>query len=72
MLFLSPWIVGFLVFTAWPMIYSAYLSLTDYDVINNPNFVGLENYAQLVSGPEGAARLGQHALLHAASRCRST
>ncbi len=49
LLFLSPWIVGFLVFTAWPMIYSAYLSLTDYDVINNPEFIGIENYAQMVS-----------------------
>ena len=26
LLFLSPWLVGFLVFTAWPLIYSAYLS----------------------------------------------
>jgi multiple sugar transport system permease protein len=46
--FISPWIIGFLVFTAWPMIYSLYLSLTDYDNINSPNFVGLENYREML------------------------
>ena len=29
LLFISPWIVGFLVFMAYPVIYTAYLSLTD-------------------------------------------
>ncbi|WP_363326206.1 sugar ABC transporter permease [Haloactinopolyspora sp.] len=47
LLFISPWIIGFFVFTAWPIIYSGYLSLTDYDVINDPNFVGLANYERL-------------------------
>ena len=61
LLFLSPWIVGFLVFTAWPMIYSAYLSLTDYDVINNPNFIGFENYAQMMSDPKILLALGNTA-----------
>lgn len=51
-LFLSPWLIGFLVFTAWPLIYSAYLSFTDYDVINDPSFVGGENYVQLVEDPK--------------------
>jgi multiple sugar transport system permease protein len=55
--FISPWIVGFLVFTAWPVGYSAYLSLTDYDVINDPNFVGLDNYRQLFSDPKIALSL---------------
>jgi multiple sugar transport system permease protein len=50
--FLSPWLVGFAVFTAWPLIYSAYLSFTDYDVINDPSFVGFDNYAQLVADPK--------------------
>jgi multiple sugar transport system permease protein len=50
--FISPWIVGFLVFTAWPVIYSAYLSFTDYDVINDPNFIGLDNYRQLLEDPK--------------------
>jgi multiple sugar transport system permease protein len=61
LLFLSPWIVGFLIFTAWPMIYSAYLSLTDYDVINDPNFVGLENYAEMASDPKILLALGNTA-----------
>ncbi|MCK2217182.1 sugar ABC transporter permease [Actinomadura sp. ATCC 31491] len=52
LLFISPWIIGFLVFTAWPVINSAYLSLTDYDVINDPNFVGFDNYAQLFEDPK--------------------
>ncbi|ROP26542.1 multiple sugar transport system permease protein [Pseudokineococcus lusitanus] len=52
LLFISPWAVGFLVFTAWPMLYSAYLSLTDYDVINAPRFVGLDNYRQMAEDPQ--------------------
>jgi multiple sugar transport system permease protein len=48
-LFLSPWIVGFCVFMAYPLVYTAYLSFTDYDVINDPAFVGLENYRELMS-----------------------
>jgi len=57
-LFISPWLIGFAVFTAWPLIYSAYLSLTDYDVINAPNFVGFANYRQLLDDPKIAKSLG--------------
>src|SRR5690606_22470010 len=56
-LFLSPWLIGFAVFTAWPLIYSAYLSLTDYDVINSPTFVGFDNYAELFADPKVALAL---------------
>src|SRR5688572_28560960 len=52
LLFISPWIIGFLVFTAWPVIYSGYLSLTDYDVINAPTFIGLDNYRQMLEDPK--------------------
>lgn len=65
LLFLSPWIVGFLVFTAWPLIYSAYLSLTDYDVINDPEFVGLDNYVRLFEDPKIALALGNTLLFTA-------
>jgi multiple sugar transport system permease protein len=57
LLFLSPWLLGFVIFTAWPLIYSAYLSFTDYDVINDPNIVGFENYAQLFDDPKIALSL---------------
>lgn len=52
LLFISPWIIGFLVFTLWPVLYSGYLSLTDYDVINDPNYVGLDNFRQLLADPK--------------------
>jgi multiple sugar transport system permease protein len=44
---ISPWIIGFIVFTAGPMIASAYFSLTEYDVINPPRFVGLGNWVNM-------------------------
>ena len=47
-LFISPWVIGLCVFTIYPLFYTGYLSLTDYDVINDPNFVGLANYRALV------------------------
>ena len=51
LLFISPWILGFLIFTLWPILYSGYLSLTDYDVLNDPNFVALANYRELTQDP---------------------
>lgn len=47
LLFISPWIVGFILFTAFPLISSFYYSLTDYNLIAEPNFVGLDNYKKL-------------------------
>ena len=44
--FISPWIVGFLVFTAGPMLMSAYLSLTDYNVLDPPVWAGAANYVK--------------------------
>ena len=57
LLFISPWIVGFLVFTLYPVIYTGYLALTDYDVINAPTFVGLENFQTLLEDPKVALAL---------------
>src|SRR5215218_6134717 len=55
--FISPWIVGFLVFTAYPVIYTGYLSFTDYDVINDPSFVGTANFERLLEDPKIALAL---------------
>ena len=43
-LLISPWIIGFITFTLGPMLYSFYLSLTSWDLIDPPQWVGLSNY----------------------------
>jgi multiple sugar transport system permease protein len=50
--FLSPWIIGFLMFTAGPMVASLILSFTNYDSINPANSVGAANYRQLIHDPK--------------------
>lgn len=51
--FLLPWIIGFVVFTAGPMIASLVLSFTDYDAIpmTPDSFVGVANYQQMLDDP---------------------
>ncbi|MCC7372246.1 MAG: sugar ABC transporter permease [Chloroflexi bacterium] len=43
-LLLLPWAIGFLLFVAGPLVASAALSFTAFDVARPPRFVGLENY----------------------------
>ena len=61
-LFISPWLVGFLLFTLYPVGYTAYLSLTDYDVINDPSFLGLDNYREMVADDKIALALRNTAI----------
>jgi multiple sugar transport system permease protein len=42
--YLSPWLIGFLVFVAGPILASLYLSFNKYNVILSPEWVGLRNY----------------------------
>jgi multiple sugar transport system permease protein len=46
-LFLGPWLLGAIGLTVAPMIVSLYLSFTDYDLFNEPRWVGFGNYAKL-------------------------
>jgi multiple sugar transport system permease protein len=43
-LFLLPWFIGLFVLTIGPMISSFYYSLTKFDVISPPQYIGVENY----------------------------
>jgi len=54
-LFASPWIVGFLIFVIIPLGFSLYWSFTDYRVTSNapPNWVGFDNYGQLILKDDG-------------------
>jgi multiple sugar transport system permease protein len=46
-LFAMPWIIGFLLFTAGPMLFSLYTSFTKYNIIAAPKWIGVENYQNL-------------------------
>lgn len=50
MLFISPWVVGFLCFTAYPMAASLYYSFTDYKILGSPKWIGLRNYIYAFTG----------------------
>src|SRR5262245_25670678 len=43
-----PWILGFVLFTAGPMLASAYLAFTEYDISFAPRFSGLANFRQML------------------------
>ena len=46
-LFISPWLAGFLVLTAFPFAACIYLSFTRYDIVSTPVWVGWANYREL-------------------------
>lgn len=47
LLWISPWIVGALIFLALPAAMSGYYSLTDYSLLEPPVYVGLDNYRDM-------------------------
>jgi len=46
-LYIAPWLAGFFLLTAWPMMQSAYFSLTDYSLLEPARWIGLRNYRQI-------------------------
>lgn len=51
-LFVSPALIGFGIFTFGAILYSLYLSFTDYDMFGTPEWVGLENYIKAFTNDE--------------------
>lgn len=49
-LLISPWIIGFLVFTLGPMLASLFWSFTQYNVLSEPRAVGIGNYSDMLNG----------------------
>lgn len=47
-LFSLPWLIGFLLFSLYPIVMSAYYSFTDFSAIKDPVWVGLKNYQDLL------------------------
>ncbi|MFD0696707.1 carbohydrate ABC transporter permease [Paenibacillus sp. GCM10027628] len=51
-LFISPWLVGFLLLTLWPMVQSVYYSFTKYTLLDSPEWIGLRNYERIFTDDE--------------------
>ena len=49
--FLTPWLIGIFGLTLIPMVYSLYLSLTNYNLLTSPKWIGFENYRLLFQDP---------------------
>ncbi|MFN8486105.1 MAG: sugar ABC transporter permease [Caldilineaceae bacterium] len=49
LIFASPWIIGFLLFTLIPLGSSLYYSFTRYDLLGDPVWIGLRNYNLLLT-----------------------
>ncbi|MEV7090040.1 sugar ABC transporter permease [Streptomyces sp. NPDC093085] len=47
LLFMSPWIAGFLILTAGPMVASLYFAFTDYNLFDAPRWIGLGNFTEM-------------------------
>mgnify|MGYP004565637739 FL=1 len=50
-LFAAPGILGFLIFTAGPMLISLYYSFTEFSVLAKPKWNGLQNYITMLTSP---------------------
>jgi multiple sugar transport system permease protein len=56
--FLLPWVIGFVVFTAGPMIWSLVISFTNFDPLRgDPDFIGLANYERMLDDPRARLAL---------------
>jgi len=49
LLFVLPWLLSLLIFTTYPVLAALYLSLTDYNVVQPPTWVGLQNYRTMLT-----------------------
>jgi multiple sugar transport system permease protein len=47
--FVSPWLIGFAVFTLYPVLASLYYSFCDYDVLSKPVWIGAMNYRDMAT-----------------------
>jgi len=51
LLMVSPYLIHFIVFIAFTLLASLYFSFSRYDMLNAPEWIGLENYNKLINDP---------------------
>ncbi|QDU42707.1 carbohydrate ABC transporter permease [Symmachiella dynata] len=59
LLFVAPWLVGLLLLTIYPFLQSLYWSFCRYDLLNDPQWIGVENYRRLAAEIERGDEFGQ-------------
>lgn len=47
LVFILPWLIGFIVLQLYPFLTSFYYSLTEYNIMSSPEFIGFQNYVKL-------------------------
>ena len=57
-LFLLPWLIGLVIFTIGPIIASLFISMTDWNLMNPPQWIGFDNYQKMFSDPDFYNSLG--------------
>jgi multiple sugar transport system permease protein len=62
LLFVSPWILGFLMWTVYPLASSFYYSLTRYDLLRDPVFLGFKNYVRFFTTDDDFALVMKNTL----------
>lgn len=48
-LFVAPWIIGFVAFSAIPIVWAFCLSFTDYSMFESPKWIGVDNYRTILT-----------------------
>ncbi|AYB43565.1 sugar ABC transporter permease [Paenibacillus lautus] len=46
-LFISPWLLGFFALTGGPLLFSLYVSFTNYNITSRRDWIGLSNYSEM-------------------------
>ena len=49
---ISPWLIGFVLFTGGPILAALAISLTEWKIIDTPKWVGLSNYVQMITADQ--------------------
>lgn len=64
MLFISPWLLGFLLLTVIPLLSSLYYSFTFYDLLRPARFIGLQNYIEIFTRDPDIPNVTQNTLFY--------
>lgn len=52
LVYILPWLIGMVFLTLYPFINALIISFTDYNLVRDPNFIGLANYTKLFTDDE--------------------